>query len=40
MVAEFYHFAFDAPNNLILVFLNFTLLKDMLDYVVAKLVLD
>lgn len=40
MVAQFYHLAFDTPNNLILVFLDLTLLKDMLDYVVAELVLD
>ena len=38
MVAEFYYFAFDASDNLVLVLLVLSMLKHMLDNIVAKLI--
>jgi hypothetical protein len=39
MIAKIYYFTFNALNNLVLVFLTLAMLKDMLDNIVAKLVL-
>lgn len=38
MITQLDNFAFDALNNLVLIFLTFTMLKHMLYNIVAKLI--